>query len=52
MLSIENYDVKTYFKFLGKINNVVDEHADATHHSIFMLEKNATLRMVKRLVLI
>ena len=42
ILSIENDYVKTYFKHLGKFNNMVDEYADATQHSIFMLETNCS----------
>ena len=40
ILSIENDDINTYFRYLGKINNIMDEHADTTQHSIFMLEIN------------
>ena len=40
ILSIENDDINTYFRYLGKINNIVDEHTDTIQHSIFMLEIN------------
>ena len=40
ILSIENDDINTCFRYLGKINNIVDEHADTIQHSIFMLEIN------------
>ena len=51
ILSIENGDINTYFKHLGKINNMVDDHADVTQNFIFMLEINCNSEDGKRLIL-